>query len=42
MFFARLGPTTAPILAGTVRDFRGTWPAYLVSVAYGGVLAIAL
>jgi hypothetical protein len=36
------GSTTAPILAGTVRDFGGTWPAYLVSAAYGGVLTIAL
>ena len=28
-FFARLGSTTAPILAGMVWDFGGAWPAYL-------------
>src|SRR5947209_8813628 len=29
-FFARLGSTTAPILAGAVWDQGGAWPAYLV------------
>jgi MFS family permease len=41
-FFARLGSTTAPILAGAVWDFSGAWPAYLVGTAWGGVLTIAL
>ena len=41
-FFARLGSTTAPILAGVVWDFGDAWPAYLVGTAWGGVLTIAL
>jgi hypothetical protein len=41
-FFARLGSTTAPILAGMVWDFGGAWPAYLFGAAWGGVLTIAL
>ena len=32
-FFARLGSTTAPILAGIVWDFGGAWPAYLFGAA---------
>jgi MFS family permease len=41
-FFARLGSTTAPILAGAVWDFGGAWPAYLVGAVWGAVLTIAL
>ena len=41
-FFARLGSTTTPILAGAVWDFGGAWPAYFVGAAWGGVLTIAL
>jgi len=41
-FFARLGSTTAPILAGAMWDFGGAWPAYLVGAGWGGVLTIAL
>jgi MFS family permease len=41
-FFARLGSTTAPILAGAVWDYGGAWPAYLVGAAWGAVLTIAL
>jgi MFS family permease len=41
-FFARLGSTTAPLLAGIVWDFGGAWPAYLFAVAWGVVLTIAL
>ena len=41
-FFARLGSTTAPILAGAMWDFGGAWPAYLVGAAWGGLLTIAL
>jgi len=41
-FFARLGSTTAPILAGAVWDYGGPWPAYLLGAAWGAVLTIAL
>ena len=41
-FFARLGSTTAPILAGIVWDLGGAWPAYLFGAAWGVVLTIAL
>jgi hypothetical protein len=35
-FFARLGSTTAPILAGAVWDFGGAWSAYLVGARGAG------
>lgn len=41
-FFARLGSTTAPILAGIAWDFGGAWPAYLLGAAWGAVLTFAL
>jgi MFS family permease len=41
-FFARLGSTTAPLLAGMVWDFGGAWPAYLFGAAWGVVLTMAL
>jgi MFS family permease len=41
-FFARLGSTTAPILAGAVWDFGGAWPAYLLGAAWGAVLTVTL
>jgi MFS family permease len=41
-FFARLGSTTAPVLAGAVWDFGGAWPAYLLGVAWGAVLTVTL
>ena len=41
-FFARLGSTTAPILAGVAWDFGGAWPAYLLGTAWGAVLTVAL
>src|SRR6266436_8829925 len=41
-FFARLGSTTAPILAGALWDYGGAWPAYLLGAAWGAVLTIAL
>jgi MFS family permease len=41
-FFARLGSTTAPILAGAVWDFGGAWSAYLCGAAWGAMLTIAL
>ena len=41
-FFARLGSTTAPILAGALWDYGGAWPAYLLGAAWGAVLSVAL
>ena len=41
-FFARLGTTIAPIIVGAVWDFGGAWPAYLIGVAWGILLTIAL
>src|SRR5215471_6561363 len=41
-FFARLGSTTAPILAGVVWNLGGGWPAYPFGAFWGGVLTIAL
>jgi MFS family permease len=42
IFFARLGSTSAPIVAGSVWDFGGAWPAYLVGSAWGPILTAAL
>lgn len=41
-FFARIGSTAAPIVAGAVWDFGGAWPAYLFGCAWGAVLTAAL
>lgn len=41
-FFARLGSTAAPILGGMMWDLGGTWLAYSVGAAWGGVLVVAL
>jgi MFS family permease len=41
-FYARLGSTSAPIVAGAVWDFGGAWPAYLLGFAWGAVLTLAL
>jgi MFS family permease len=41
-FYARLGSTSAPIVAGVVWDFGGAWPSYLLGVAWGAVLTLAL
>jgi MFS family permease len=41
-FFARLGSTSAPILAGLAWDLGGAWPAYLFACAWGAVLTMAL
>ncbi len=41
-FFARLGSTSAPIVAGAVWDLGGAWPAYLIGCAWGAVLTAAL
>src|SRR6266852_7885823 len=41
-FFARIGSTVAPIIVGAAWDWGGAWPSYLVGVAWGAVLTIAL
>jgi len=41
-FFARFGSTLAPIIAGAAWDWGGAWPAYMLGVAWGAVLTIAL
>jgi MFS family permease len=41
-FFARLGSTSAPIVAGVVWDLGGTWLAYLLGSVWGAILTIAL
>ena len=41
-FFARLGTTLAPIIVGGAWDIGGAWPAYMIGVAWGMLLTIAL
>ena len=41
-FFARIGSTVAPIIVGAAWDWGGAWTTYLVGVAWGAVLTIAL
>jgi MFS family permease len=41
-FFARFGSTLAPMIAGAAWDWGGAWPAYMLGVAWGTVLTIAL
>src|SRR5216684_2060328 len=41
-FFARLGTTIAPIIVGGAWDIGGAWPAYMIGVAWGILLTIAL
>src|ERR1700747_2003175 len=41
-FFGRFGTTLAPIIAGAAWDWGGAWPAYMLGVAWGAVLTIAL
>jgi MFS family permease len=41
-FFARIGTTLTPMLAGAVWDWGGAWPAYMLGVVWGAVLTIAL
>ena len=41
-FFSRIGTTAAPILVGLVWDFGGVWPSYLLGMAWGIVLTVAL
>src|ERR1700737_4708740 len=41
-FFARIGTTLTPMIAGAAWDWGGAWPSYMLGVAWGGVLTIAL
>jgi MFS family permease len=41
-FWARIGTTAAPFLAGLAWDLGGAWPAYLIGALWGGVLTAAL
>src|SRR6202048_2688509 len=41
-FFARIGTTLAPMIAGAAWDLGGAWPSYMLGVAWGGVLTMAL
>jgi MFS family permease len=41
-FFARIGTTIAPIVVGGAWDLGGAWPAYLIGVAWGMLLTLAL
>src|SRR5438874_11452329 len=41
-FFSRIGTTIAPIILGVVWDLGGAWPAYLIGVAWGALLTLAL
>jgi len=41
-FYARIGTTAAPIIAGLAWDFGGAWPSYGLGALWGAVLTIAL
>jgi UMF1 family MFS transporter len=41
-FFARIGTTLTPMIAGAVWDWGGAWPAYVLGTAWGAVLTITL
>ena len=41
-FFARIGTTAAPIIAGLAWDFGGPWPSYALGALWGVVLTVAL
>ncbi len=41
-FFARLGSSSAPIVAGAVWDLGGAWPAYLLGSVWGAIVTLAL
>jgi len=40
-FFARIGTTAAPMIAGVAWDFGGAWPAYALGFAWGVALTLA-
>src|SRR6266478_5608540 len=41
-FFARIGTTLAPMIAGAIWDFGGAWPSYALGFAWGAALTLAL
>ena len=41
-FFARIGTTVAPMIAGAAWDFGGAWPSYGLGFAWGAALTFAL
>ena len=41
-FFARIGTTLTPMIAGAAWDWGGAWPSYMLGVAWGCVLTMAL
>ena len=41
-FFARIGTTVAPIIAGVAWDLGGAWPSYALGFAWGAALTFAL
>ena len=41
-FFARIGTTVAPMIAGAIWDFGGAWPSYAFGFAWGAALTVAL
>src|SRR5207302_597048 len=41
-FFARIGTSLTPMIAGAAWDWGGAWPSYMLGVAWGGVLTMAL
>src|SRR5437016_1481783 len=41
-FFARIGTTLTPMIAGTAWDWGGAWPSYMLGAAWGAVLTVAL
>jgi MFS family permease len=41
-FFARIGTTVAPLIAGIAWDLGGAWPAYMLGAAWGIILTVAL
>src|SRR6516165_6652607 len=41
-FFARIGTTVAPMIAGAIWDFGGAWPSYALGFAWGAALTLEL
>lgn len=41
-FFARIGTTMTPLIAGIAWDLGGAWPSYALGFAWGAVLTAAL
>src|SRR4029077_9442550 len=41
-FFARIGTTLTPMIAGAAWDWGGAWPSCMLGAAWGAVLTVAL